>query len=123
MRFMSLVKSHENHEAGKPPSPELMAAIGKLGEEMFRTGKMVEMGGLLPSARGARLRVDGGEVTVTDGPFAEAKELIGGYAILQTESKAEAVELARRFLQVHVDVLGPAYTGELELRQLAEIPE
>jgi len=123
MRFMSLVKAHENHEAATPPSPELMAAIGKLAEEMFRAGKMVEMGGLLPSARGARLRVAGGQVAVTDGPFTEAKELIGGYAILQTASKAEAVELARRFLQVHIDVLGPSYTGELELRQLAEIPE
>ena len=122
MRFMSLVKAHENHEAAALPSPELMAATGRLAEEMFRAGKMVEMAGLLPSARGARLRIAGGQVAVTDGPFSETKELIGGYAILQTASKEEAIELARRFLQLHVDILGPSYTAELELRQLTEGP-
>jgi hypothetical protein len=118
MRFMTLVKADKNYEAGVPPSNELVAAIGKLGEEMAKAGVMLEMGGLLPSSKGARVRAAGGKLTVTDGPFTEAKELVGGYAILQTKSKEEAIELARRFMRVHMDVLGPSFEGECEVRQL-----
>jgi hypothetical protein len=120
MRFMMMVKADKDYEAGAPPSPELMAAIGKLTEDMAKTGVLVEAGGLLPSSKGARVRVSGGRLTVIDGPFTEAKELIGGYAILKANSRAEAVELGKNFMQVHADVLGPAYHGELEIRQLAE---
>ena len=120
MRFMMMVKADKDYEAGAPPSPELMAAIGELTGDMAKTGVLVEAGGLLPSSKGARVRVSGGKLTVTDGPFTEAKELIGGYAILKTNSRAEAVELGKNFMQVHADVLGPAYDGELEIRQLAE---
>jgi hypothetical protein len=120
MRFMMLVKADENYEAGVPPSPELSAAIGKLTEEATKAGQMVDLGGLLPSSKGARVRVARGKLSVTDGPFSEAKELIGGYAIFRTKSKEEAVELGKKFMKAHADVLGPAYEGELEIRQLAD---
>jgi hypothetical protein len=118
MRFMVMVKADQNYEAGVPPSPGLIAAIGKLTEEMMRAGVVLETGGLLPSATGARIRVAGGKLSVTDGPFTETKDLIGGYAIIQADSKAEAIEHAKQFMQVHVDVLGPSYEGECEVRQM-----
>jgi hypothetical protein len=120
MRFMMLVKGNKNYEAGVPPDPALMAAIGQHAQEMMKRGKLLESGGLLPSSAGARVRVAGGRVTVVDGPFTEAKELIGGYAIMQAESRAEAVEMGKQFMKLHVDVLGTSYEGELEIRQLAE---
>jgi len=120
MRFMSLVRAHENHEAGVQANPRLMAAVGQLGEELFRAGKLVQRGRLLPSERGARIRATDGTLVVNDGPFSEAKELIGGYAILQTDSKEEAIALTRRFLQIHLDILGPAFQVEIELREVAE---
>jgi hypothetical protein len=123
MRFMMMVKGNDDYEAGAPPSPELSVAIGKHAEEMARAGILLDMGGLLPSAHGAKVRVSGGKTKVLDGPFAEAKELVGGYAILRADSKAEAVRLGREFMQLHADVLGPAYEGELEIRQLADLPD
>jgi hypothetical protein len=78
------------------------------------------MGGLLPSSKGARVRVGGGKLTVTDGPFGEAKELIGGYAIFRVKSREEAIELGKGFMKLHADVLGPSYEGELEIRQMAD---
>lgn len=122
MRFMMIVKADKNYEAGTPPPPELLAAIGKLSEEMVKAGVILDMGGLLPSSKGARINVKKGKLTVTDGPFSEAKELIGGYAILQVKSREEAIERGRRFMQIHADVLGPSYDGELEIRQLPEAP-
>ena len=120
MRFITMIKGDEQYEAGVPPSPELTAAIGKHTEEMMKAGVVVEIGGLLPSSKGARIRVAGGKLNVIDGPFAEAKELIGGYAIVEVKSKAEAVELGKRFMKLHSDVLGPSYQGECEVRQLHE---
>jgi hypothetical protein len=117
---MMIVKADKNYEAGAPPPPELMAAIGKLSEEMINAGILLDLGGLLPSSKGARINVKQGKLIVTDGPFSEAKELIGGYAILQVKSKEEAIERGRRFMQVHADVLGPAYDGELEIRQMPD---
>jgi hypothetical protein len=122
MRFMMIVKADKSYESGAPPKPELMAAIGKLSEEMIKAGVLLEMGGLLPSSKGARINVKLGKLTVTDGPFSEAKELIGGYAILQVKSREEAIERGRRFMQVHADVLGPSFDGELEIRQMPEAP-
>ncbi|HEU4689691.1 MAG TPA: YciI family protein [Vicinamibacterales bacterium] len=122
MRFMMIVKADKNYEAGTPPPPELLAAIGKLSEEMVKAGVILDMGGLLPSSKGARINVKKGKLTVTDGPFSEAKELIGGYAILQVKSREEAIERGRRFMQIHADVLGPSYDGELEIRQMPEAP-
>lgn len=122
MRFMMLVKADKDYERGAPPPPALMAAIGALGQEMFKSGNMLEMGGLAPTSAGALLNLENGAIRVTDGPFAESKEVLGGYAVMQAKSKAEAIELARRFLQVHADVLGKSYTGQVEVRQLFDPP-
>jgi len=122
MRFMMIVKADRDYEAGAPPKPELMAAIGKLSEEMIKAGVLLDVGGLLPSSTGARINVNQGRLTVIDGPFAEAKELIGGYAILQVKSREEAIERGRRFMQMHADVLGSSYDGQLEIRQMPDVP-
>jgi hypothetical protein len=119
---MMLVKSDEALHAGGPP-PALMAAIGALGEKMAKSGNLLEMGGLAPSAMGALVDLEGGAIRVTDGPFTESKEVIGGYAVMQAASKAEAVELGRRFLQVHADVMGKSYRMRLEIRQLFDPPQ
>jgi hypothetical protein len=118
MRFISMIKAGKDSEAGAPPDPRLIAAIGQLSEEMARAGVLLASEGLLPSSKGARIHASGGKLTVTDGPFSEAKELIGGYAILEAKSKAEAIELGKRFMKVHQDILGPAWEGDLEIRQL-----
>jgi hypothetical protein len=122
MRFMMIVKANKDSEAGTPPNPELMAAVAKLAEEATKRGVMVGAGGLLPSSQGARIRVSGGKTSVTDGPFAETKELVGGYAIFDLKSKAEAVQMGTRFMQLHGDILGPSYEGELEIRPLFDAP-
>ena len=103
MRYLMMVKATKEYEAGIPPSPAMMARMGKFMEEMTKAGVLLAAEGLQPSSKGARLRYAGGKVMVTDGPFAETKELIGGYAIVQANSHAEAVELARRFVQVHIE--------------------
>lgn len=108
MRFLSVYKSKET---GAPPSPEEIARMGKLVEEGMKAGYLLAVEGCLPTASGARVRLSKGQITVTDGPFAETAEVIGGLAILQASSKQEAIELVRRFL-------GVAGDGECELRQL-----
>ena len=118
MRFISIVRATKDSEAGLPPNPALMVAMGKLGEEAMREGVVVEMAGLAPSSMGARVCLSGGKITVVDGPFAEIKELIAGYAILEVKSREEAIEQARRFMRVHLDALGPSYEGECEIRQI-----
>jgi len=95
MRFMMMVKAPETG----PPSPELIAAVGKLSQEMAEAGVLLDTGGLAPSARGARIRLSGAKLTVIDGPFTESKELVGGFAVLRAASKAEAIELGRRLMQ------------------------
>ena len=118
MRFMMMVKADKDYEAGKPPKPELMAAMGKLTEEGIRAGTLLETGGLFPSSAGARVRAAGGKLTVIDGPFAETKELVGGYAVMQFNSREEAIRSAQEFMKLHVDILGPSYEGECEVRQM-----
>ena len=110
MRFLSIYKTAER---GVPPSQEEMAIMGKLVEDGFKAGWLLATEGCLPSKLGARVRSSGGKLTVTDGPFTESKEIVGGFALLQASSKEEAIELARKFLQVAGD-------GECELRQLYE---
>jgi hypothetical protein len=107
-----------NYDAGLPPPAELEAAMGKLIEKMLRMGVLVDTGGLFPVAKGARIRAAGGKLSITDGPFIESKEVIGGYAILQVKSKEEALQLGEEFMKVHVDILGPKYEGELEIREM-----
>jgi len=115
---MMMVKADRNYEAGLPPNPELLAAIGKLTDEMVKAGVLVQTGGLLPSSNGARVRVSRGTLSVTDGPFPETKELIGGYAIVEAASRDEAIQLGRRFMELHATIIGPSYDGECEIRQL-----
>ena len=117
MKFMTLVKSAEN--AGPPPQA-LMDAIARLGMEAGQSGVMVEMGGLLPSAVvAARVRVAKGKLTITDGPFTEAKEVVGGYAVYRVGSRQEAIEWTRRFMELHREHW-PGWEGETELRQIWE---
>jgi hypothetical protein len=118
MRFLMIVKADPSYEAGRAPDPALLAAVGKLSLEMTKRGILLQSGGLLPSSKGARVRASGGKMTVTDGPFAETKELIGGFAILEAASKEEAIRLGKEFMQVHVDVLGQSYEGTLEVRPM-----
>ena len=118
MRFMMLVKATRESEAGIPPSPDLMAAVTKLAEEATARGALVMAGGLLPSSQATRIRVKNGKTSSIDGPFAETKELVGGFAIFELASKEEAVESAREFMQLHAEILGPDYEGELEVRQM-----
>ena len=116
MRFMMLVKSAEN---SGPPPQALMDAIGKLGEEAFKSGKMVSMGGLFHSANGARIRQTGGKLVTTDGPFTEAKEVVGGFSIMELSSKEEAIQEARKFMELH-QKHWPKWEGECEIRQMYE---
>ena len=113
MKFLSLYKSVER---GVPPSQEEMARMGKLVEEGMKAGWLLATEGCLPSALGSRVRLSDGKITVTDGPFTESKEVVGGFAILKANSKAEAIQLAK-------DFLGVVGTGECELRQIYEMPE
>jgi hypothetical protein len=113
MRFLGLLKADKHSEAGAPPSQELMAKMGPFIEEIARAGVLLSTAGLQPSSKGARVRVSGGKVTVTDGPFAETKELVASYALLETKSMAEAIHWTTRFL----NVLGE---GECEIRPLYE---
>jgi len=117
MRFMTIVKSRET---GARPSPALIDKIGKLGEEAAKKGVFVGMGGLAPTALGARARLANGKITVTDGPFTEAKEIIGGYAIYDVGSKKEAMEWTRRFLEAHIGLWDQEL--EVEVRQMMDDP-
>jgi hypothetical protein len=117
MRFMMMVKNNGAAE-GTPPPPGLIAAIGVLTEKMTKAGVLVQTGGLQPSSNGAKIRVSKGGMSVVDGPFAETKELIGGFAILDVPSKEEAVRVGTEFMQVHIDILGKSYEGTLEIRAM-----
>jgi len=110
MRFLSIYKTRERDV---PPTQEEMAKMGKLVEDGMKAGFLLAVEGCLPSATGARVRLSAGKLTVTDGPFTESKEVIGGLALLQTNSKEEAIELVKQFLYVAGD-------GECELRQVFE---
>jgi hypothetical protein len=110
MKFVGLFRGSET---GIPPTPEQVTAMRKLTDEMTRAGVLLTFGGCLPSGTGARVRLSRGTITVRDGPFTESKEVIGGFAMMQVASKAEAIEWTRRFIAVAGD-------GESELRQLFE---
>ena len=116
MKFMTLVKSSES---SGPPPQALMEAIAKLGEEAARKGVMVDMGGLMPTVAGARVRLEGGKITVTDGPFSEAREVIGGYAVFDVPSREDAIYWTTRFMDVHKEHW-KGWEGETEIRQLFE---
>ena len=117
MRFLMIFKpdaaATKRNEAGVPPSQQEIAQMGKLIEEMAKAGVLLSTEGCQGSSKGARVRRSGERVTVTDGPFTEAKEIVGGFAIIKAQSKAEAIGWAKRFL----DVTG---NGESEILQLHE---
>ena len=116
MRFLSIFKSVETNA---PPSPELMARMGALIERSMASGELVATEGCFPSALGARVRRDGGRVTVVDGPFTESKELVAGYTLIQTRTRDAAIEWSRRFPN-------PIREGEschIEVRQLYDLED
>jgi hypothetical protein len=110
---MSLYKP--GRESDTPPSEQVIAALGQLIEDMAKAGVLIATDGLQSSSKGARVRISDGKFTVTDGPFAETKELIGGYAILNAKSKEEAIELTKRFLSLMGE-------GACEIRLMQDVP-
>jgi hypothetical protein len=114
MRFMFIVKTAH---AG-PPTPELMEAMHKLANREITAGRMLDNGGLMPLAMGAQVRITDGQLSVVDGPFVEAKEVIGGYAIFELQGKEEAVASAVEFMQLHKDFF-PGWEGTCEIRTFA----
>jgi len=112
MKFLSMIRLDEN--TGQVPSEQLQADMGKLIEEWTRKGKLIRTAGLRPTSEGFRVRSRYGKLTTTDGLFTESKEVIGGYAVLEAKDKQEAIELTRRFLQIH----GDEWDIECEVRQL-----
>jgi len=118
MQFMMILKSTAHSEAGGGLDPRLAAAITERAEKEKRAGKLLATGALLPSSAGARINVANGSVSVTDGPFSETKELVGGFAIFELNSREEAIEGAKGLMQLYADVLGPSYEGQIEVRPL-----
>ena len=114
MRFMFIVKSSHS----TPPTPELMEAMHKLADREIKAGRMLDNGGLMPLATGAQVRIIDGKLSVVDGPFVEAKEIIGGYAIFELPGKDEALASAKEFMQLHRDLM-PGWEGTCELRAFA----
>ncbi|WP_394824592.1 YciI family protein [Pendulispora albinea] len=114
MRVISLVKSAETN---KRPPPALMEAMAVLAEEATRTGAMIESVGLLPTSQATRMRLSSGELIITDGPFTEAKEMVGGYAIFEVASMEEALEWSKRFMDLHKEHW-PEWEGETEIRPM-----
>ncbi|MFL6564867.1 MAG: YciI family protein [Burkholderiales bacterium] len=112
MRYLSMIRLDEKR--GQAPSEQLMQDMGKLLEELTSKGQLISTAGLRPSAEGVRVRLRGGTLSTTDGPFTETKEVIGGYAILEAKSMQQAVELTQRFLRIH----GDEWDIECEVRQL-----
>jgi hypothetical protein len=114
MKFLSIVKTPEH--LGAPPQA-LLDAMDKLVQESIKNGSVVQTGGLAGGAKGVRVRLSAGKVTVTDGPFTETKETIGGYAILEAASRDEAIANAKLFLDVHRKHW-PAWFGECEVHEI-----
>jgi hypothetical protein len=114
MRFLCIYKPSKPE--GTPPTQQEMTEMGKLIEDMQKSGVLLATEGCLPSALGARVRLSNGKISVTDGPFTEAKEIVGGFALIQVNSKQEAIEETKRFLKIAGD-------GESEIRQVYEGPK
>jgi hypothetical protein len=118
MKYLAFIRHSESYREAGPP-PALMEAMGKYVKQSFENGTLADTGGLLPSKDGARVRLENGKITVTDGPFTESKEVIGGWAILNAESKAEAIRLATEFMELHRKYW-PDFQGESEVRPIFE---
>lgn len=116
MKYLTFMRSSESYRQSPPP-PALMKAMGEFVGKAASAGTLVDTGGLLPSRDGFRVRLANGKITVTDGPFAESKEVIGGWAILELPSKAEAVRVATEFMELHKKHW-PGFEGESEVRPI-----
>jgi hypothetical protein len=118
MQFLMLIKvaNDNDYQAGKPPPAALEAAMGELMGEWAKTNAMVSAAGLKPQA--TRLRLTPGKVMVTDGPFTESKEVVGGFFMLEAPDRAAAVEMTRQFVELHRRVLGDGFVLECEVRQV-----
>lgn len=114
MRYLGLVRTAEGQ--GAPP-PALMEAMGRFIEASLKDGSLVQTGGLAPTSDGARIRQSGGRLHLTDGPFTETKEVVGGYAILEAPSRQAAIEIMRKFMHLH-EMHWPGWEGECELREM-----
>ena len=119
MRYLMMIRGDENFRSSGPPPKGLMDAIGQLGVEAVKAGKIVSMGGLQHTSKGASVRISGGKLTVRDGPFSEAKEVIGGFTIMELPSKEAAIEEGRKFMELHRR-LWPGWDGECEIRLMYE---
>jgi hypothetical protein len=119
MRFMMIVKANKDSEAGKMPGEELLSAMGKYNEELMKAGVLVDLSGLQASSKGARVKFSGEKRTVVDGPFAETKELIAGYWIINVKSKEEAIAWAKRA----PNPAGEGRESEIEIRQFFELED
>lgn len=119
MRFMMIVKATKESEAGVMPSQELLSSMGKYNEELMKAGAMLDGGGLKPTSQGFRIKYLGGKKTVVDGPFAESKELVAGYWIIQVKSREEALEWAKRI----PNPAGEGREAEVEVRPFFEMED
>jgi hypothetical protein len=118
MKFMMIVKASKDSEAGIMPSEELFSAMGKYNEELMKAGVLLDLSGLQPSSKGARIKISGASRTVIDGPFSETKELIAGYWIIQVKSREEAIEWAKRAPAPH-----EGQECEIEVRPFFELDD
>ncbi len=118
MRYLTFIRHSESYREQGPP-PALMEAMGEFIRKSLADGTLVETGGLLPSKDGLRLRLADGKITVTDGPFTETKEVIGGWAILETDSRDEVIRISREFMELHRKHW-PGFEGESEVRPMFE---
>ena len=115
MKFLALWKPAKDADALPIPPPALMAEMGQMMQEMMQRGVLLDTQGLHPTAKGVRIHTDNGRFTVTDGPFAESKEIIGSYAMIEASSLAEAIAVTRPFLEINHRY---GYEGETEIRQV-----
>ncbi len=118
MKYLTFIRSSESFR-NTPPPAALMQAMGEFVERSRRDGVLVDTGGLLPSSAGHRIRLADGKLTVTDGPFSEAKEVIGGFAILECRTKEEVLRVATEFMELHRKHW-PEFEGESEVRPMFE---
>ena len=118
MKYLTFIRHSESYREAGPPAA-LMEAMGKFVEESFKNGRLVDTGGLMASKEGARIRLSGGELTVMDGPFSETKEIIGGWAILNAATKADAIRMSSEFMELHRKHW-PGFEGECEIRAMFE---
>ena len=118
MRYMMFIKHTEDYANATVPAG-LYEAMGAFIEDTTKRGQFVGGAGLMPTTKGHKVKLKGGKITVTDGPFAESKEIVGGYALIDAASKGEALDLARRFMEIH-QTHWPTFEGECEVRPLEE---